>query len=81
MTGIHRVSQLSAAMDLVTEESRIDLQGELQQELSYLRANTAELERLVRSQNSWETEVTVKDLELLKTAAKVMSMVSDHRIS
>ena len=49
--SIEIVSQLVAAMEFVSDESKASLRDELDQELFYLRANTAELKRAIAAQD------------------------------
>ena len=81
LAGIHRVSQLSAVTGMVTEESRVGLNNELDRELSWLTANTARLKEFLRAGGAADGEVSVKDHELVKAAEKVISEASKARES
>jgi len=81
LAGMHRASQLSVARELVTKESQVGLNNELDRELSWLTANTAQLKELLRAGGAADGEVSVKDHELVKAAEKVISEASKARES
>jgi len=81
VTAIHRVSQLSAATELVTPESRPTLMHELAEEVSWLSANAARLRAAVEKSVAGDVIISVTDMDVVKTAEQIVAVVREEHLS
>ena len=77
--GIDRVSQLTASMQSISEESKATLQVELDREVSWLRANTAELRTAIAAEDLGLI-VSERERRLVVTAEQMVRAETESKM-
>lgn len=72
MAGIQRVSELAAAIDLVSDESKENLRSELRKGVHVLATVTDRLKDEVDSASRLESPLSLKDKKLLDAAERLL---------
>lgn len=81
VTGIHRVSQLSAAIQLVTPESLLTVLDKLEEEVSWLSANATRLRAAVEEPVTGNAIISVRDRAVVKAAERIIAAVRRDYLS